>query len=114
MIKKNDKVKTVEEINNGKLENIFNIIPNLSDKVLDYSQRTFDIVSLIRNTFEDKRIYESKASIELLILSGVQARMKQQFSISELPLSLTSKEIIEKIKYNIAYDTKDGLLKNRI
>lgn len=111
MIKKNDKVKTVEEINNGKLENIFNIIPNLSDKVLDYSQRTFDIVSLIRNTFEDKRIYESKASIELLILSGVQARMKQQFSISELPLSLTSKEIIEKIKYNIAYDTKDGLLK---
>ena len=24
------------------------------------------------------------------------------------------KEIIEKIKYNIAYDTKDGLLKNRI
>ena len=38
MIKKNNKERVVEEINENKLENVFNIIPNLSDKVLDYNE----------------------------------------------------------------------------
>lgn len=37
--------------------------------------------------------------------------MKKMFSISELPLSLTSKQIINKINYNITYNSKKNLLK---
>lgn len=34
MIKINNKEKVIEEINKDKIENIFNVIPNILDKVL--------------------------------------------------------------------------------
>ena len=111
MIKLNNKERVLEEINENKLENVFNIIPNLSDKVLDYNQKSYNIINIIEKTFEDKRIYESEIKPALFILSGVQTRMKQQFSISELPLALTSKEIIKQLDYNISYSKEDSLLK---
>ena len=43
MIKKNNKERVVEEINENKLENVFNIIPNLSDKVLDYNEEKYTV-----------------------------------------------------------------------
>lgn len=111
MIKLNNKERVIEEINENKLENVFNIIPNLSDKVLDYNQKNYNITSIIEKTFDDKRTYESEIKTSLFILSGVQSRMKQQFSISELPLALTSKEIIKQLDYNISYSNEDSLLK---
>ena len=111
MIKINNKERVIEEINENMVENTFNIILNLSDKVLDYNEENYNISELIDSKFEDKRKYKSNISSSLLVLSGVQSRMKQHFSISELPLALTSKKIIEKINVNIAYDEKDSLLK---
>ena len=111
MIKKNNKQRVIEEINENKIENIFNIIPNISDKVIDYNEENFGITNIIDEIFEDKRSYESEISSSLLVLSGVQSRMKQQFSISELPLALTSKKVIENLNLNISYDYKEGLLK---
>lgn len=111
MIKLNNKERVIEEINENKLENVFNIIPNLSDKVLDYNEINYSITNIINETFEDKRIYESEIPSALFLLSGVQSRMKQQFSISELPLALTSKKITEELGVNIAYNQNDGLLK---
>ena len=111
MIKINNKERVIEEINENMVENTFNIIPNLSDKVLDFNEENYNISELIDSKFEDKRKYKSNISSSLLVLSGVQSRMKQHFSISELPLALTSKKIIEKINVNIAYDEKDSLLK---
>ena len=111
MIKINNKERVIEEINENKLENVFNIIPNLSDKVLDYNQLNFNIVNLMDDLFDDKRIYESELKPALFLLSGVQSRMKQQFSISELSLALTSKEIINQLNYNIAYNCEESLLK---
>lgn len=111
MLKRNNKERVIEEIKENKIENIFNIIPNLSDKVLDYNQLNFNITDMIDTLFQDKRIYASNINSSLFILSGVQSRMKQQFSISELPLALTSKQIINKMNYNIVYDPKDSLLK---
>lgn len=111
MIKKNNKERVIEEINENKLENAFNIIPNLSDKVLDYNEEKYNITNMIDESFDSKRIYESNIKSSLFLLSGVQSRMKQQFSISELSLSLTSKNVIEKLNYNISYNPKEGLLK---
>lgn len=113
MLKKEKKERVIEEINEGKVESIFNIIPNLSDKVMDYVEKNFGIIEIINETFEDKRKYESENETlsSLYVLSGTQARMKQQFSISEVPLALTSKEIIKKLGCNINYDTKEGLIK---
>lgn len=111
MIKLNNKERVIEEINENKIENVFNIIPNLSDKVLDYNEFNYDITDILEETFDDKRLYTSEISASLFLLSGIQSRMKQQFSISELPLALTSKKIINKLNYNITYDKKDGLLK---
>lgn len=111
MIKLNNKERVIEEINENKLENIFNIIPNLSDKVLDYNEKNYNIIEMIKDTFEDQRIYNSEIPTALFLLSGIQSRMKQQFSISELPLALTSKEIINKMNLNVAYEEKEGLLK---
>ena len=111
MIKKNNKERVIEEINENKLENAFNIIPNLSDKVLDYNEEKYNITNMIDESFDSKRIYESNIKSSLFLLLGVQSRMKQQFSISELSLSLTSKNIIEKLNYNISYNPKEGLLK---
>lgn len=111
MIKINNKERVVEEINENKIENMFNIIPNLSDKVLDYNQTNYNATSIINETFEDKRSYKSEIPVELFILSGVQSRMKQQFSISELPLALTSKEIINELGLNISYNQNECLLK---
>lgn len=111
MIKLNNKERVIEEINENKIENIFNIIPNLSDKVLDYNETNYNILNIINETFEDKRRYKSEISSALFLLSGVQSRMKQQFSISELPLALTSKKIINKLGLNIAYNQDECLLK---
>lgn len=111
MIKLNNKERIIEEINENKLENIFNIIPNLSDKVLDYNEKNYNIVEMIKDTFEDQRVYNSEIPTALFLLSGIQSRMKQQFSISELPLALTSKEITNKMNLNIVYEEKEGLLK---
>ena len=47
MIKLNNKERVIEEINENKLENVFNIIPNLSDKGLDYNQKNYNITSII-------------------------------------------------------------------
>lgn len=110
MIKINNKERVIEEINENKLENIFNIIPNLSDKVMDYNEEKFEITKMIDNTFEDKRSYESEIKSSLFLLSGVQSRMKQQFSINELPLALTSKKVIEVMGKNIAYNQEESLL----
>lgn len=65
MIKINNKERVIEEINENKLENIFNIIPNLSDKVMDYNEEKFEITKMIDNTFEDKRSYESEIKSSL-------------------------------------------------
>lgn len=111
MIKINNKNRVIEEINENKMENIFNIIPNLSDKVLDYNEVNFNISEMLNKTFEDKRSYKSEIPSSLFLLSGIQSRMKQQFSISELPLALTSNEIINNLGLNIAYNPNEGLLK---
>ena len=111
MLKRNNKERVIEEIKENKIKNVFNIIPNLADKVLDYNQLNFNIVDMIDNLFEDKRVYESDIKCSLFILAGIQSRMKQQFSISELSLALTSKQIIDKMNYNVVYDSKDSLLK---
>lgn len=111
MKKKNSKERVIEEIKDNKIENIFNIIPNISDKVMDYNEDNYEIINIINSTFNDKRKYESDITPAMIILSGVQSRMKQQFSISELSLALTSKKVIEKMEYNIVYNEEEGLLK---
>lgn len=111
MIKRENKKRVIEEINENKLENIFNIIPNLSDKVIDYVEKEFCITELIDKTFNDNKKYKGETTPSLFILSGIQSRMKQQFSISALPLALTSKEVIQKLGCNISYNEEEGLLK---
>lgn len=111
MLKKNNKEKTLKEFNDNKIESIFNIIPNLSDKVLDFVEDNYNVLDIIKKTFNSKKIYNTDISDELVILSGIQARMKQQLSITELGLSLTSNKIIEKLGLNISYLPKDSLLK---
>lgn len=111
MIKINNREKAEEELKDGKLENVFNIFPNLSDKVIDYNEEQYKIIDLIEETFEDARKYESSLKASLFILSGVQSRMKQLFSISEVPLALTSEKIIERLSENIFYNPEEGLLK---
>ena len=110
-IKKNDKEKAIEELEENKLEKVFNIIPNLSDKVLDYSEEKYGITKIIEENFEEKRKYKSEIPISVLVLSGIQARMKQQFSISEVPLALTSEKVISSVGVNISYNPNEGLLK---
>lgn len=111
MIKVSNRERTIEELNENMVESVFNIIPNISDKVLDYNEKNFHICDLINNNFIDKRKYSSEITPALLVLSGVQSRMKQQFSISELPLALTSKEVIESTKMNLSYNSEDTFLK---
>lgn len=111
MIKINDREKAEKELEEGKLENVFNIFPNLSDKVIDYNEEQYKIIDLIDDTFEDARKYESSLRASLFILSGVQSRMKQLFSISEVPLALTSEKTIEKLSENIFYNPNEELLK---
>lgn len=111
MIKINNREKAEEELRDGKLESVFNIFPNLSDKVIDYNEEQYKIMDLIEKTFEDARKYESSLKASLFILSGVQSRMKQLFSISEVPLALTSEKIIERLSENIFYNPEEELLK---
>lgn len=111
MLKINNKERVIEKVIENKIENIFNIIPNLSDKVLDYVEEKYAVSKLINETFKSKKIYKTDITPALLLLSGVQARMKQQFSISELPLALTSQNVIENLGLNISYDVNGGLLK---
>ena len=47
----------------------------------------------------------------MFVIAEIQARMKQLFTISELPLAITSQEIIEKLEINIEYNPKESLLK---
>jgi len=111
MLKINDKKRVIEEFKEGMSENAFHIIANISDKVIDYNQRHFDIVNEIDLSFDLQQKYESKITPSLLLLSTIQARMKQQFSISEVPLALTSKEVINSLNVNLSYDLKESILK---
>ena len=111
MLKKNNKEKTIKEFENDKGEMAFNIIPNVSDKVLDYMEEKFIITKIIEDSFETRKKYNTDINNNLIILSGVQSRMKQQFSISEMGLALTSKNIINNIGFNLSYSPKDSLLK---
>lgn len=113
MIKKLDKEKVIKVLTTEEFEsmNAFNIIPNLSDKVIDFNQKNYDIVDIIQTNFEDKRKYKSELAISLFVMASVQARMKQQFSINELSLAITSQEIIDKLKINIEYEKNENLIK---
>lgn len=56
----NNKERVIEEINKNKLENIFNIISNLSDKVLDYNEKISNIIEMIKDAFKDQRVYNQE------------------------------------------------------
>ena len=62
MIKKQDKEKVIKILTSEEFNHInaFNIIPNLSDKVLDYNERNFDFISIIMKSLEEKRKYDSQ------------------------------------------------------
>lgn len=111
MIKKNNKKKVIEEINQKNIIDIFNIIPNMCDKILNYVEKEFNIIDLIKKVLIDKRKYESKIKIELLFLAGISAKLKQQHAISEMPLAITCNRIIDKLDTNVYYDNKESILK---
>ena len=67
MLKRNSKRNVIKEIKENKFVNAFNIIPNLSDKVLDYNENKFNICELVNDTFEDKRKYESSIPSNLFV-----------------------------------------------
>ena len=77
MLKINDKKRVIEEFKEGMSEDTFHIVANISDKDMDYNQRNFDIVNEIDSSFDLQQKYESKVTPSLLLLSAVQARMKQ-------------------------------------
>ena len=113
MMKKYDKEKVIKILTKEEANkiNAFNIVPNLSDKVLDYNEKVFNFTDIVTDNLEEKRKYNSKLEIALFVMAGMQARMKQQFSISELSLALTSEEVINKLNINIEYDKDKSLLK---
>ena len=113
MIKKQDKEKVIKILTSEEFNhmNAFNIIPNLSDKVIDYNERNFNFIDIIMKSLEEKRKYDSSLKVPLFVMAGMQARMKQQFSISELALALTSEECINKLNINIEYEKSESLLK---
>ncbi len=104
MIKENNKDKAIKELKEIGLENAFNIIPNLTDKVLDYMENNYNVTEILGNNLEDKRKQNSEIPKELFVFSGISARMKQQHSISELPLALTSEALVNSLGVNIYYD----------
>lgn len=55
MLKKNNKERAISELRKNKIESIFNIIPNLSDKTLDYVEEKYKISNLINETFDSKK-----------------------------------------------------------
>ena len=81
MIKKQDKEKVIKILTSEEFNhmNAFNIIPNLSDKVLDYNERNFNFIDIIMKSLEEKRKYDSSLKVPLFVMAGMQARMKQQF-----------------------------------
>ena len=100
MIKTLNKEKVIKILTEEEYEhmNAFNIIPNLSDKVLDYAEKNYGIIEIISQFLEEKRKQNTNLSLSLFVIAGVQARMKQLYAISELPLAITSQEIIEKLQ----------------
>lgn len=113
MMKRYDKEKVIKILTKEEANkiNAFNIVPNLSDKVLDYNEKVFNFTDIVTDNLEEKRKYNSKLEVALFVMAGMQARMKQQFSISELALALTSEEVINKLNINIEYDKDKSLLK---
>lgn len=56
MIKKQDKEKVIKILTSEEFNhmNAFNIIPNLSDKVIDYNERNFNFIDIIMKSLEEK------------------------------------------------------------
>ena len=113
MIKTLNKEKVIKILTEEEYEhmNAFNIIPNLSDKVLDYAEKNYELTEIISQYLEEKRKQNTNLTIPLFVIAGIQARMKQLFAISELPLAITSQKIIEKLGINLEYNSKESLLK---
>ena len=113
MIKTLNKEKVIKILTEEEYEhmNAFNIIPNLSDKVLDHAEKNYGIIEIISQFLEEKRKQNTNLSLSLFVIAGVQARMKQLYAISELPFAITSQEIIEKLGINIEYHLEESLLK---
>lgn len=113
MIKTYDKEKVINILTESKMNitNAFNIIPNLSDKVIDLIESKYNIIDMISSYIPEKRKYKSSILTEIIIMATIQARMKQMFSISEVPMALTSQVLIDKFKLNIEYNKDDNILK---
>jgi len=111
MIKTYNKEKVINILTEDKMNisSAFNIVPNLSDKVIDTIESKYNIVDMIPSYILEKRKYNSSILTETIIMSAIQARMKQIFSINEMPMALTSQVLIDKLKLNIEYNKSDNI-----
>ncbi len=114
MIKKNNKDRLIEEIKETELENAFAVIPNLADKVLNYMENNYHVTEIMNNCLEEKRKQNGEIPKELFMFAGISARMKQQHSISELPLALTSEALINSLGVNIYFDDETLIKESNI
>jgi len=96
MIKTYNKEKVINILTEDKMDisSAFNIVPNLFDKVIDTIESKYNIVDMIPSYILEKRKYKSSILTETIIMSFIQARMKQIFSINEMPMALISQVLI--------------------
>ena len=94
MIKLNNKERIIEEINENKLENIFNIIPNLSDKVLVLDQGKIKYYDTPKNVFSH---YDELVNMGLDIPFEMKIKnllIKENIDVSECQNLLEVKEYL--------------------
>ena len=71
MIKTLNKEKAIKILTEEEYEhmNAFNIIPNLSDKVLDYAEKNYGIIEIISQFLEEKRKQNTNLSLSFVCYS---------------------------------------------
>ena len=98
MVRKN-KNKTKENFIKGNVDYLEVIIPNISDRVMEYADNILELDKIIEQCIECN-FHEDGIPASLFCYGLISSKLKRLFSVSESVLAITTPSIIEKYDLN--------------
>ena len=101
MMVRNNKNKTKENFIKGHVDYLDVIIPNISDRVMEYEDNILELNKIIEQSIECN-FHEDGKPASLFCYGLISSKLKRLFSVSESVLAITTPFIIEKYDLNFA------------
>lgn len=108
---KQNQKSIIENLYNGKFDNIAVSNTNFADDII-LTMHEMGILDCLSTAIEDKRADNITIPFDLIITLSIAAKMKTKTSLTDIPFAITDHRVLAKLGYNIV-DT-EGNLKSEI